>query len=172
MPSSTSIEPPPKSATRFSGAHRRPVPVADRRQRAGLRQVVDVVARGRRQRPVLSPAGDAGEDQPRIDRGAVVGPDAESLAGARPEAVQQHVGLGRQVEQRLRLRLDVQVDDALAAVQQVDVLGGHRQPAGPTHPHHVGTQIGEHHRRVRPWSDAAEFDHSHPGQGSGVGHAR
>ena len=100
-----------------------------RRQRTGLRQVVDVVAGGHRQRPVLTPAGDPREDQPRVDRRAVVGADAESLAGAGPEAVQQHIGLGGQVQQRLRLGLDVQVDDPLAAVQQVDVLGGHRQPA-------------------------------------------
>ena len=82
---------------------RRPVAVADRRQRTGLRQVVDVVAGRHRQRPVLTPAGDAREDQPRVDRRAVVRPDAEPLAGAGPEAVQQHVGLGGQVQQRLRL---------------------------------------------------------------------
>ena len=80
---------------------RRPVPVSDRGQRTGLRQVVDVMARGHRQRAVLTPTGDAGEDQPRVDRGAVLGSDAEPLAGARPEAVEQHVGLGREVEQQL-----------------------------------------------------------------------
>ena len=67
--------------------------------------------------------------------------------------------------------LDVEVDDALAPVQQVDVFGGHLQPAGPAHPHDVGAEVGEHHRRVRPRADAAEFDHFHPGQGSGIGHA-
>ena len=51
-----------------------------------------VVASG----PVLAPTGDAGEDQSGVDGRAVVGPDAEPFAGARPEAVQQHVGLGRQ----------------------------------------------------------------------------
>ena len=30
-------------------------------------------------------------------------PDAEPLAGAGPEAVQQHVGLGGQIQQQLRL---------------------------------------------------------------------
>jgi hypothetical protein len=47
---------------------------------------------------ILSPSGDASEDQPRVDRGAVVGADAESLAGAGPEAVQQYVGLGGQLQ--------------------------------------------------------------------------
>ena len=69
-----------------------------------------------------------------------------------------------------RFGLDVEVDDAFAAVQQVDVLGGHLQPARPAHPHDVGTQIGEHHRRVRARPDAAEFDDLHPGQGPGVSH--
>ena len=73
-------------------------------------------------------------------------------------------------EQHLRLRLDVQVDDPLAAVQQVAVLGRHRQPAGAAHPHHVGAQVGEHHPRVRARPDAAEFDDFDPGQGSRTGH--
>ena len=51
------------------------------------------------------------------------------------------------------------------------VFGRHGQPAGPTHPHYVGAQVGEHHRRVRSGADAAEFDYFHPGQGSGIGHA-
>ena len=39
-----------------------------------------------------------------------------------PEALQQHVGLGGQLEQRAGLVLHVEVDDALAAVQQVERL--------------------------------------------------
>ena len=150
--------------------HRRPVAVAQRGQRAGLRQVVDVMTGGRGQRPVLPPAGDPREDQPRIDRRAVGGPDAEPLAGAGPETIEQHVGLGGQLQQRPRLRLDVQVDDPLAAVQQVALLGRHRQPAGPAHPHHVGAQVGKHHPRVRSGPDAAELDDPHPGQGTPAAH--
>src|SRR5208337_4076630 len=52
----------------------------------------------------------------------------------------------------------------------VAVLGRHRQSAGPSHPHHVGAQVGEHHPRVRPRSDAAELDDLHPGQGPGSRH--
>ena len=58
----------------------------------------------------------------------------------------------------------------LPRCSQVDVLGGHRQPAGPAHPHHVGAQVGEHHRRMRARADAAKLDHFHPGEGSRVGH--
>ena len=132
----------------------------------------------------------AREDQPRIDRRAVLWTDAESLARAGPEAVQQDVGLGRQLQQHPRLRLDVQVDDPLTAMQQVAVLRRHRHAclvatrfarlrracdchaAGPSHPHHVGAQVGEHHPRVRPGSDAAEFDDLHPGEGSTGRHRR
>lgn len=118
------------------------------------------MAGGRRQRPVLTPPGDAGEDQPRVDRRAVVGPDAEALTGAGPETVQQHVGLRRQVEQSVRLVLNVEVDHPLAAVHEVDVLGGHRQSARASHSDHVRTQIGQNHAGVRARAYPAEFDHS------------
>src|SRR5262249_12077122 len=65
---------------------------------------------------------------------------------------------------------DVQVDDALAAVQQVAVLGRHRQPARTADPHHVGAQIGKHHPGMGPRSDAAEVDNPHPGQGPPARH--
>src|SRR5262249_34755252 len=94
----------------------------------------------------------------------------ESLAGAGPEAVQQHVGLGGQLQQRVGPRLDVQVDDSLPAVQQVTVLGRHLQTAGAPHPDQVGTQIREHHARMRARSDAAEFDDPHAGQGPPANH--
>ena len=171
MPSSDEHRPATEVGDQVQRRDGRPVAVPDGVERAGLRQVVDVVARRHRQRTVLTPAGDAGEDQPRVDRRALVGPDAEPFAGAGPEAVEQHVGLRGEVEQLLRFVLDVKVDDALAAVQQVDVLGGHLQTAGPAHPHHVGAEVGEHHRGVRAGPDAAEFDDLHPGEGSRVGHA-
>ncbi len=153
----------------------RPVAVADGMQRPGLRQVVDVVARGLRERAVLTPPGDAREDQPRVDRRALVRPDAEPLARAGAEAVEQHVGLRDEVQQQLRVVLDVEVDGALPAVHQVDVLGRHLKGSlppvaplaqvGPPHPHDVGAQVGQDHPRMRTGSDSAEFDHPHPGKG-------
>ncbi len=123
------------------------------------------MTRRRGQRAILSPTGNAGEDQSRIDRRTVVGSDAEALASAGPETVQQHIGLGGQLQHRLRLRFDVQVDDPLPTVQQVAVFGRHRQATRAAHPHHVSTQVGEHHPDVRPRSDTTEFDDLHPGQG-------
>ena len=123
-------------------------------------------------RPVLSPAGDAREDQPRVDRRAVVRTDTESLAGAGPKAVQQHVGLGDQLQQLLRIGFDVQIHDPLSAVQQVEVLGRHDQSAGAANPHHVGAEIREHHRRVRARPDAAEFDDFYARKWPGGGHQR
>jgi hypothetical protein len=120
-------------------------------------------------RSVLTPAGDPREDQSRVDRRAGVGADAQTLAGAGPKAVQQHVGVGNKVQQLLRIGFDVQIHDPLAPVQQVKVLGGHRQSTWTTDPDHVGTQVREHHCRVRARTDAAEFDHSHPVQGSAGG---
>jgi hypothetical protein len=55
-------------------------------------------------------------------------------------------------------------------MRQVDVLGGHAQTAGSTHTHHVGAEVGEHHRRMWAGPDAAEFDNPHPFEGSRVGH--
>ena len=108
--------------------------------------------------------------QPRVDTLAVLRADAEPLAGAGTESVDQHIGLGQQVQQHLTIRLQIEVDDPLAAMHQVDVLGRHPQTPGASHPHHVGTQIGEHHGGVRPRADAAEFDDPDPGEGSHVGH--
>src|SRR5262249_13748796 len=104
---------------------------------------------------------------------AVVGPDAEAFACAGPERIDQHVRLGDEVEQRLPVVLHVEVDDALAAVHQVAVLAlGKRVAARPTHPHHVGPQVGQHHCRVRSRADATQLDYLHPGQGSRVRHAQ
>src|SRR5579875_808939 len=64
--------------------HRRPVAVAERRQRPGLRQLVDVMAGRGGPRAVLTPSGDPREDQPRIDRRALVGTDAAEFDDPHP----------------------------------------------------------------------------------------
>ena len=128
------------------------------------------MARGLRERSVLPPAGDPGEDQPRVDGLALGRPDAEALTGAGAETVKQHISFRGQREQRGRVGLHVQVDDPLAAVQQVDVLGRHGQTAGATDPHHVGAEVGQHHGGVRPGADPAEFDHLDTGQWPRIRH--
>src|ERR1700744_5408518 len=49
-------------------------------------------------------------------------------------------------------------------MQQVAVLGGHREAAGPSHPHHISPQISEDHPRVRTRPDATELDDPHSSQ--------
>ena len=72
MPASTPIArysaPPPKSPTRFKRRHRRPAGLADRRQHARQRDVVDVVPGDMGDRPVLAPAGHPAVDQLRVAR--------------------------------------------------------------------------------------------------------
>ena len=76
--------------------HRRLALAADGVQHAGERDVVDVVAGGLRHRAVLAEAGHAAEHQLGIDLQQHVGPEPQPLHDARPEALDQRVGLGRQ----------------------------------------------------------------------------
>ena len=62
-------------------------------ERAGERDVVDVVARGLCQRTVLAPTGHAAEDEARVAGQALVGPETEALHDAGPEPLDQRVGL-------------------------------------------------------------------------------
>ena len=64
-PNASSMPPPPKSPTRLSGGTGVAARAADQVQRAGQRDVVDVVTGRVRQRAVLAPAGHAAVDQPR-----------------------------------------------------------------------------------------------------------
>ena len=68
MPKPSSMPPPPKSPTRLSGGTGACALAAERVQHAGERDVVDVVAGARGERPVLAPAGHAAVDQPRVAR--------------------------------------------------------------------------------------------------------
>lgn len=50
-------------------------------------------------------------------------------------------------------------------MQQIAVLGRHLQTPGPAHPHHVSTQVGEHHPGMWAGVDAPQLDDLHPRQG-------
>ena len=63
------------------------------RERATERDVVDVVTRGLRVRTVLAPAGHAPVDELRVPGEAGVRSDAEPLGDARPEPLDERVGL-------------------------------------------------------------------------------
>ena len=84
--------------------HRRLAGAADRVQHAGERDVVDVVAGALGERTVLAPAGHAAVDEARVARVHGVGPEAEALHHAGPEALDQRVGAARTGATRLRRR--------------------------------------------------------------------
>jgi hypothetical protein len=153
-PTTSSIAPPPQSATRL-GHHRLAAGLADGVQRAGQRQVVDVVAGGGGQRAGLAPAGHAAR------RGAGWRPgsrraQAEALHHAGAVAFDEAVGRGDQLAgggEAFGL-LEVEGDDAAVAVEDVDRrikklgrrLGARRQLALDAH--HLGAQVGEDHRPI------------------------
>ena len=117
-PTSSSIEPPPMSATRLSGttgrSPDRPIacsaPVSD--------EVVDVVAGPRCQRPVLAPAGHPAVDQPGVAGVAVVRTDPEALGDTGPEPLEQNVGALDQAEHVGSPSRVLEVDDDAAAPAQ------------------------------------------------------
>ena len=122
MPKASSMPPPPKSPTRLSGGSgaspRRPIEC----ERAGERDVVDVVAGRLRERTLLAPARHAAVDEARIAREADVGAEAEPLHHAGPEALDQRVGLLDQTQHRVDALglLQVDADRAPAARQEVE----------------------------------------------------
>ena len=68
-----------KVADQIERRRRRSTLAADRVQRTGERDVVQIMAGGVRQRPFLAPAGDKTEHQARIARKADVGAEAETF---------------------------------------------------------------------------------------------
>ena len=136
-------------------------------QRAGERDVVDVVPRGLRQRPVLAPARHAPEDETGVAREALVGTQAETLHHAGPEALDERVGL---------------LDEPEHGGDPVGMLevDGHRAPAAVQHvarrvtstrsravdPHHVGAHVGEHHGGEGARPDTRHLDHAEATQRS------
>src|SRR5207302_1167611 len=69
---------------------------ADRVQRAGDADVVEVVADARRERTGLAPAGDPAVDQARVAGEALLRAEAHPLGDARPEPLDEHVRLVHQ----------------------------------------------------------------------------
>jgi hypothetical protein len=140
---------------------------ADHAERAGDRDVADVMARGVRQRPVLAPAGHPPVHQPGVAGQRLFGADAEPFRDARPVALDQDVGALDQVQERggaLR-GLEVQQHGPLVAVgdvvRRIDAQPG---AAGPVDPHDVGPQVGQDHGGERPGADAGQLHDPDAGQ--------
>ena len=137
------------------------------RQRAGQREIVEIVAGGLRQRPVLSPAGHAAVDEPRIALGAVGRPEAEPLHHAGPVALDQRVGgsISAIASSTPPGCLRSIVDDALSAPQRVLRRRRGRDCRacalfGRTIGDDLGAVVGEHAAGERTRADALEFDRS------------
>ena len=149
---------------------RRRLSRADRVQRAGERDVVDVVAGGLGERPALAPAGDAPEHQLGIARQADLGPEAEALHHAGAEALDQRVGAVDQLERgRRRFRLlQVERDRAAAAIEKAAALERiERVAAGrrlAVDAHDLGAHVGEQHSGEGRRPDAGHLDDLEAGQ--------
>ncbi len=156
-------------ADQIQRRHRLAVGWADRVQRTGQRDVVDVVAGGLRQRPALPVARHAPVDQLGVARGAFVGADAESLGHARTPAFDQHVGGVDQPQHGVtpsRL-LEVQRNRSAAAAGDVETrIERHAESArlDAVDADHVGTLVGQQHRAHRSGADAGQLDHAQSGE--------
>jgi hypothetical protein len=153
MPKASSMPPPPKSPTRLSGG----VGLSfgpDRVQRAGQRDVVDVMAGRLGERTFLAPAGHAAIDQPGIALQADVGPEPQPLGDAGAERLGQSVGLVDQAQHDLHAFLLLQIDRHRAAapvVHGVFRIGEavHDMRLGAIDADHIGPHVAQHHRAHR-----------------------
>src|SRR6185369_1501844 len=97
---------------------------ADRVQHAVERDVVDVVAGLLTAWAGLTPAGHAPVDQFVVDLRAVLRAEPEPLGDAGPEAFDQHVGLGHQLQHELATFVALEVGGDRAPVAQQIVAPG------------------------------------------------
>jgi hypothetical protein len=132
----------------------------DHVERAGQRDVIDVVAGGLRQWPFLTPPSGAAIDQRRPPRQALCRTDAEALHHARPEALDHHVRLRRKREKTYPSQGVLEIDRDRPLVASTKVEAGTERAieigwAEPIHAQHVGAHVAEQH--------PAEGDRSHRG---------
>ena len=152
--------------------HRRPAAPTDRLERAGERDVVDVVAGGLGVRAVLAPAGHAPVDEPGVAGEAGVGAEAEPLHDAGAEALDEAVGLLDERQHGLDAVgvLEVDADRAPPAVEHVGRRSGRVAAADvlrPVDADHVGAHVGQHHGAERTGADAGDLDDLQALEGSG-----
>ena len=82
-------------------------------------EVVEIVPGSVAPGAVLPVAGDRAVDEPRVLRAQALPAHAQPIQHARPERLEQHVGVARQPQQDLAapVALEVDADRALAAVE-------------------------------------------------------
>ena len=132
-------------------------------QRAGQREVVDVVTGLLRDRALLSPSGHAGVDEARIDCAAGLGPKPEPLRHAGSIALDQRIGLGHELQHRRDRSGLLEVERERTFVAVVEVVTRRRFRLGararkPIDAHHVGAEIAEQSPGERRRTYGAEFD--------------
>lgn len=132
-------------------------------EQPGETDVVQVVPGIPGERTVLTPAGDARVDESRILPAAVFGADPEPLGDARSEALDQYIGPGgqRPYERTPFGLLEIREDGPTAAPHDVGRAFGaepQRSARRPLDAHHVGTEIRQHHGRVRSRPEPREFE--------------
>ncbi len=127
-------------------------------QRAGERDVVDVVTGRQRERPRLAPARHAAENDLRIALEAHIGAEAQPLHHAGTKAFDHGVSLRDQLQRRLnRFRfLQIEHDGRTAAIGDFPFAGN--APALAIDADHFRAHVGQQHGRKRPRPDAREFD--------------
>ena len=143
--------------------HGRLAHAPDRRQRAGERDVVDVVAGHLRVGPLLTPAGHAAEDEPLVARQADIGAEPEAFHDAGPEALEERVGALDQLKRDLDAvgMLEVECDRASAAGEQIagrlrrHLVG---RVGGAIDADDVGAHVGEDHAAERSRPDTLKFN--------------
>jgi len=120
-----------------------------------------------RERPVLAPASHAGKNKARVTLRADIGSEAEPLGHARPEPLNQHVGLIHQFEQQFdRGRVfQVEADRAAATAEWVVRLARLRSASlRPIDTQHICTKISQDHAAERGRSQAGDFDNAYAGE--------
>ena len=126
-------------------------------QRAGERDVVDVVARRLRERARLPPARHAAVDEFRIALEANVGPETQTFHHAGTETFDQRIGFLDQLQRGFdgfRL-LEVERHAAAAAIGHF-VFRRHAS-ALAVDADDIRAHVGEQHGGERPRTDACEF---------------
>ena len=137
---------------------------ADAVQRAGQSDVVEIMSGGLRQGTFLSPAGDAAINEARVAPRAVVGPKAQSLGDAGPEAFDQGIGLFDKPQHQPRAFrvFEIHGHRTPGATQEIE-LARHADPQArgldAVDGQHVSPQFGQQHAAHRTWSYAGQFDH-------------
>jgi hypothetical protein len=128
------------------------------------RDVVDVMTRSLCVWACLTPPGHPAEDEFRVSLHAHLGPYTESLHHARPETLDQRIGLGHEVEECLDAVGILQVEGDIPPISLQHVThwfgGDPSNRLGSIHSDDFSTHVGQHHRCEWSGSDSGDLDDS------------